>query len=319
LWVETTMTRFTRWPFVFVGLMTVQCAGAAEPDSGFGGFAQGILKRKFEASMQAMNRPVEPFRVIGNIYYVGASDVSSFLLTTPEGHILIDSGFEETVPLIRQGVRKLGFRFEDVKILLNSHAHLDHAGGHSLVKELTGARIVMSEADSALLARGGKGDFLPLGDPFVSYKPVRADRVVGEGETVSLGGLTLTAHLTPGHTKGCTTWTTIVEHEGQRLDVVFFGSTTLLPGVRLSGNAKYPGIADDYATSFRRLRALPCDVFLAPHGVMYGMEEKVRRLKSGATANPFIDPEGYRAFVERAEKVFLDQLGRETPAAVTNR
>src|SRR5205807_10156241 len=126
--------------------------------------AQTFAKKQIENSFRTMNRPIEPFRVIGNLSYVGASDVSSFLIATPEGHILIDSGFAATVPLIREGVRKLGFRFEDIRVLLNSHAHVDHAGGHALVKRLTGARIVMSEADARLLARGGRGDFLPLGE-----------------------------------------------------------------------------------------------------------------------------------------------------------
>lgn len=264
-----------------------------------------------------MNRPVEPFRVIGNLYFVGASDVSSFLLTTPDGHVLIDSGFEETVPLIRTSIRALGFRFEDVKILLNSHAHIDHAGGHALLKELTGARIFMSEADGALLAAGGKGDFLPLGDGFVSYRGARSDRTLRDKDRVSLGGVRLTARLTPGHTKGCTTWTTTVEDGGKRYDVVFYGSTTLVPGVRVTGNPNYPGMADDFAATFRLLKSLPCDVFLAPHAAMFGRDAKARRLSAGETPNPFIDPAGYRSFVDHSEQVFVQQLRRERASATT--
>ncbi len=286
-------------------------SGAPEPPKG--GIAGALIRRQFEASMHAMNRPFEPFRIIGNLYYVGASDVASFLITTPEGHVLIDTGFDETVPYIRDGIRKLGFRYEDVKILLNTHAHLDHAGGHALVRKETGATIVMSAADAALLSRGGKGDFLPLGDALVSYPPASADRIIADGESVRLGGLTLTPRLTPGHTKGCTTWTFPIVDSGKAYRVVVFGSTTLLPGIRLKNNPAYPTMADDFAATFLLLKSLPCDVFLAPHGLMYGLDDKARRLASGASPNPFIDPEGYRAYVDRSEKVFLDRLARETP------
>jgi metallo-beta-lactamase class B len=312
--------RTARPTLVLIFLLIVQGVARAQgpdrkPKSSLDGFAKAIARARVEKSFRAMNRPFEPFRVVGNIYYVGASDVSSFLITTPEGHILLDTGFAETVPLIRDGVEELGFKFEDVKLLLNSHAHVDHAGGHALVKRLTGARIVMSGADAALLAAGGKGDVLPLGDDLASYEPARADWVVGDGDRVTLGGVTLTAHLTPGHTRGCTTWTTTVDDGGTTRHVVFFGSTTLLPGVRLVGNPKYPGIADDFAATFRTLRALPSDVFLAPHGAMFGLEGKARRLKEGASPNPFLDPEGYRAYVARSERVFLDQLRREQAGA----
>ena len=209
---------------------------------------------------------------------------------------------------------KLGFRVDDIKILLSSHAHFDHVGGHARMKGRTGASIVMSEADAALLANGGKGDVLPLGDELAAYTPARADRFVRDGEAVSLGGVVLTAHLTPGHTKGCTTWTMDVPDEGKTHRVVFYGSTTVLPGVRLVGNPIYPAIADDFAASFRTLKSLPCDVFLAPHGLMFGREEKARRLKAGERPNPFIDPDGYRGFVERSERIFLDQWRREREA-----
>ena len=289
-------------------------APAQEPKPGLERFARALAKAQVDRTVRSLNRPAEPFRIIGNINYVGPSGVSSFLITTPDGHILIDSGFEETVPLIRDGVVKLGFHFEDIKLILSSHAHFDHVGGHARMKELTGASIVMSAADADLLAHGGKGDVLPLGDALASYPPARADRIVGDGEKVVLGGVTLTAHLTPGHTKGCTTWTMSVTEDGTTYNVVFYGSTTLLPGVRLVGNSTYPAIADDFAASFRALKALPCDVFLAPHGAMFGLEEKARRLKGGERPNPFIDPGGYRAFVERSERIFLDRWRREREA-----
>lgn len=289
-------------------------SGVADGQGGLDRLAKSLAKAQVDRTVRSLNRPIEPFRVIGNIHYVGPSGVSSFLIATPEGHILIDTGFEPTVPLIRDGMGKLGFRFEDIKLVLSSHAHFDHVGGHVRIKERTGAAIVMSGADADLLAHGGKGDVLPLGDALASYPPARADRIVRDGETVSLGGVTLTAHLTPGHTRGCTTWTMDVSEDGRTYHVVFYGSTTLLPGVRLVGNPDYPAIADDFAASFRTLKSLPCDVFLAPHGLMFGLEEKAGRLKRGERPNPFVDPGGYRAFVERSERIFLDQWRREREA-----
>jgi metallo-beta-lactamase class B len=300
---------------IVASTMTPSLAPAQEPKSGLDGLAKSLAKAQVERTVRTLNRPVEPFRLIGNIHYVGPAGVSSFLIATPEGHILIDTGFEPTVPLIREGMAKLGLKFEEIKLVLSSHAHFDHVGGHAQLKELTGASIVMSAGDADLLARGGKGDVLPLGDTLASYPPARADRIVRDGETFSLGGVALTAHLAPGHTKGSTTWTMETTEDGKTYRVVFYGSTTVLPGVRLVGNPTYPTIADDFAASFRTLKTLPCDVFLAPHGAMFGLEDKARRLKAGERPNPFIDPGGYRAFVERSEQTFLDALRRQREAA----
>lgn len=250
------------------------------------------------------NRPMEPFRLIGNIYYVGPQGLSSYLITTPEGHILIDSGFERTVPLIRESVRKMGFRFQDIKILLSSHAHSDHVAGHALVKEFSGARVMASQADAAVISAGGAG------------RPVPVDRILQDGDTVKLGGVTMTAHLTPGHTQGCTTWTMTVEESGRKHDVVFVGGYSINTGVRLVHNAGYPEIADDYARTFRVLKSLSCDVFLAQHGDMFGLEEKARKLRAGAKPNPFIDPDGYRKAVEAAERTYREQLRRERDEAL---
>lgn len=299
---------------LIVGFVVLAAGSAPGQESGLDRLAKSVAKAQVDRTIRALNRPVEPFRVIGDIHYVGPAGVSSFLIATPEGHILLDTGFAESLPLIREGVTKLGFRVADIKILLSSHAHFDHVGGHARMKELTGAAIVMSAADADLLASGGKGDVLPFGDALAGYAPARADRIVRDGDTVSLGGVTLTARLTPGHTRGCTTWTMDVVEGGKTCRVVFYGSTTLLPGVRLVGNAAYPTIADDFAASFRSLKSLPCDVFLAPHGAMFGLEEKARRLKAGERPNPFLDPGGYRGFVERSERVFLDQWRREREA-----
>ena len=214
------------------------------------------------------NQPVKPFKVIGNVYYVGATEVSSFLITTSEGHILLDSGFLETVPQIQQNVAQLGFRFQDIKILLNSHAHYDHAGGLARLKELTGAKLMVSEGDVAQLARGGKDD-PNFGDRFL-FTPVTVDRMLRDGYTVKLGDVSLTALLTPGHTKGCTTWTMKVRDGAKMHDVVFVGSTTA-PGYKLVDNDKYSNIAQDYELTFRLLKNLPVDVFVAAHGSTFGL------------------------------------------------
>lgn len=257
---------------------------------------------------RSWNQPVKPYRVIGNIYYVGASEVTSFLIVTPKGHILLDSGFFETVPQIKQNVVQLGFRLDDIKILINSHAHYDHAGGLALLKDLTGARLMASQADAELLAHGGKGDF-HFGDR-LSYPPVKADRILSDGDMIELGGVTMTAHLTPGHTKGCTTWTMKVKEGLQQYDVVFVGSTTV-PGYKLVDNPQYPTIAADYDLTFRVLKSLPCDVFLASHGSFYSMLEKEKLLAQGKKGNPFIDGPGYQSFIRQTEKAFREQLRRQ--------
>ncbi len=262
-------------------------------------------------SWKAWNEPFNPFRIIANIYYVGPAGVSSFLITTPEGHILIDTGFESTVPRIKDSVTKLGFRIEDIKILLSSHAHVDHVGGHALMKSLTRAKIMMSEADAALLATCGTTDFASYSTNAVAYSPAIADRLLRDGEKVSLGGTTLTCHLTPGHTKGCTTWTMDVKEAREVYHVLFFGSTTVLDGVALVNNPKYPNIAQDYLATYQKLKNLPCDVFLAPHAGFFGLADKAERLQRGEKPNPFIDPTAYRDFISHAESEFREKLQRE--------
>jgi metallo-beta-lactamase class B len=254
---------------------------------------------------RSWNQPVKPYRIIGNVWYVGASGVTSFLITTSKGHILLDSGFVETVPQIKQNVAQLGFKLNDVKILINSHAHNDHAGGLAELKELTGAKLMATEADAELLARGGKGDF-QWGDRF-AYKPVKADRLLRDGDRVELGEVTLTARLTPGHTRGSTTWTMKAPEEGKQYDVVFSTSVST-PGYTLVNNAKYPQIVDDYRRTFQILKSLPCDVFLGPHAEFFSMREKMARMAQGAKPNPFIDPAGYREYVTNGERAFQKTL-----------
>ena len=264
---------------------------------------------QYAKEMPALNAPVQPFKIIGNIYYVGASDVTSFLITTPAGDILLDGGFDETVPQIRDNVKRLGFDLREVKILLNSHAHFDHAGGLATLKSLTGAKLCVSRADAVLIENGGHRDYL-FGDRRL-FKPAKVDRLLDDGDTVELGGTVLTAHLTPGHTRGDTTWTMTVVDAGKKYDVVFVGSTTINPGTKLVGNAAYPNIAADYAKAFRVLKSLHCDVFLAAHGSFFSLTDKMKKIANGSTPNPFIDRDGYAAFISRTEKLFLDQLKQE--------
>jgi metallo-beta-lactamase class B len=256
---------------------------------------------------RSWNEPVAPFRIIENVYYVGASDVTSYLIATPKGHIVIDGGFTETAPMIRRNIEQLGFRVSDVRMLLSSHAHYDHAGGLAELKSATGATFYASAGDAPQLARGGLDD-PQFGNRF-PFPPITADRLLHDGSRITLGGTTLIARLTPGHTKGCTTWTMRTKHG---LNVVFLGSPSVPSEYRLAANPRYPNAIDDYRQQFAILRSLKCDVFLASHGNFYELAEKMKH--RGEKKNPFIDPDGYRAFIERAaermEKVVAEQQKR---------
>lgn len=255
------------------------------------------------------NQPFPPYKVVGNVYYVGTNGISSYLITTPAGHILINSGYEETPPLIRASVEKLGFHMHDIKILLNGQAHFDHIAGQAELRRMTGAKVFAMERDAPVIEGGGKGDFRFESE--YRYPKCPVDRRLKDGDEVKLGGTTLVAHLTPGHTRGCTTYTFDVEDGARKYAVVVVGGTSINPGVILVNNPKYPEIAADYARTFRVLRALKCDVFLGAHGSYYGMEEKYQRMKAGAKANPFIDPQGYLGFVDRSEAAYRKQLAEE--------
>lgn len=265
--------------------------------------AAGEALAQADPVSRSWNQPVEPFRIATNLYYVGASDITSFLITTPKGHILLDSGFVETVPQVLQNIPKLGFRVEDVRILINSHAHYDHAGGLRLLQRLTGARLAASRRDVPLLRRGGRGDFA-FDDRF-PYDPPRIDRVIDDGDRVSLGGVTLTARLTPGHTRGCLTWTMRTD---DRL-VVFVGSASV-PGYQLANNSKYPEIVEDYRHTFATLRSLPADIFLGAHGAFFALTEKTARLRAGEK-DAFVDPDGYKKYVEEADQRFEKILAEQ--------
>jgi metallo-beta-lactamase class B len=255
--------------------------------------------------------PREPFHVVGNVYSVGSAELTSFLIATPKGHVLIDGGLSELAPQIVRNIDKLGFKLEEVKVLLVSHAHFDHAGGLAELKRRTGAQVVASRADAEAMARGGKGD--PQFGDSIPFAPVYADRIVQEGGVVRVGPTELVAHVTPGHTQGCTTWTTVQHEDAQALQVVFNCSVSVPDEYRLLGNPRYPRAVDDYERSFRTLRALPCDVLLGPHASFFQQDQRRARIKDGAP-NPFVDPAACGAYLDRSEQAFRAHLEKERSA-----
>lgn len=259
---------------------------------------------------KSWSEPFPPHHIAGNLYYVGTRGLASYLITTPQGHILINSGLESSVPLIEASITQLGFRFADVRILLISHAHWDHNAGSALVKQRSGARYAVMEPDVAVTEDGGRSDFFYGNSPRSFYPPTKVDRVLRDGDQVKLGGTALTAHLTPGHTKGCTTWTMQVTEAGTTYDVVIIGSVNVNAGFQLVGNPRYPGIAQDFQRTFATLKALHCDIFLGAHGDYYGLEGKFARVPAQG-AKVFIDPAGYSAYVAEREKAFLQELERQ--------
>ena len=257
--------------------------------------------------------PFPAHHVIGNLYFVGSKGLGIYLVTTPQGHILINAGLEESVPMIQQSVEKLGFRFSDIKILLISHAHFDHDAGAARIKKLTGAKYMVMDADVPVVESGGRKDFAYAHTPGMLYPAAKVDRILHDGDTVSLGDSVLTAHLTPGHTKGCTTWTLKVREGSESYDTVIVGSPNVNEGYNLVSNATYPQIASDYEKTFDVLRSLHCNVFLGAHGSYYDMESKYARMTGGA--NPFIDPKGYENYVNEREHAFRAELARQQAAA----
>ena len=258
--------------------------------------------------------PFPPFRIAGNLYYVGSKGLANYLVTTPQGNILINSDLEANVHLIEASIEKLGFNFKDTKILLISHAHWDHDAASATIKERTGAKYMVMDADVSVVESGGKTDFQYGKSPANLYKPAKVDRVLHDGDKVTLGGAVLVAHLTPGHTKGCTTWTMQVTEGPKTYNVVILGSPNVNPGYKLVNNPAYPQIAEDYERMWRVLKSLPCDIFLGAHGGYFDLEEKYPRLKEGA-ANPFIDPDGYKKYVDEKEQEFRSELVKQKLAA----
>jgi metallo-beta-lactamase class B len=254
--------------------------------------------------------PFAPFRIAGNLYYVGSKGLANYLITTPQGHILINSDLEANVPLIRASVERLGFKFNDIKILLISHAHWDHDAASATILKATGAKYMVMDADVPVVESGGKTDFQYGNTPGSLYPPTKVDRVLHDGDEVTLGDAVLTAHLTPGHTKGCTTWTMKVREDGKSYNAVIVGSPNVNPGYKLVNNTQYPTIANDYQRMFTVLKALPCDLFLGAHGSYFDMEAKYARMTKGGS-NPFVDPAGYKKFVSDKEQEFLAEWAKQ--------
>src|SRR5271156_3011637 len=260
-------------------------------------------------------QPFPPHRVIGNVYYVGSKDLASYLITSPQGYILINSSLVSSPALIQKSVEQLGFKLSDVKILLISHAHYDHCAGSARIKQLTHAKYMVMDADVPVVEDGGKSDFQYGKSADMQFPPTKVDRVLHDGDEVRLGGVVLVAHKTPGHTRGCTTWTMRAPVGGQLRDVVIVGSWNVNPGFRLVDQpgrpASYPGIAADYQRTFVTLKGLPCDVFLGAHGAYFGMLEKLQQAQAGAGEKVWIDPEGYRAAVAERQQAFEAELKRQ--------
>lgn len=259
-----------------------------------------IAHAQKDPTSRSWNQPVPPFRITGDLYYVGASDITSYLITTPEGHIVLDGGFEETAPIIKSSIERLGFKLKDVRILIGSHAHVDHAGGLAELKRDSGAQFVSSALEAPLYAAGGKGD-PQFGDRLL-FPPVAADRKIADGDQVTLGDVTLTARITAGHTRGCTSWIWN--------DVVFLCSPSVPSGYKLVDNPKYPGIVEDYRRQFKLLHSLRPSIFLASHGNFFDLENK--RKQHGGEVNAFVDPEGYRTFVTTFEERFEKKVAEQS-------
>ena len=260
--------------------------------------------------------PDEPFRIAGNLYYVGSTGITSFLITGPEGDVLIDGGYEETAPLIIGSIRKLGFDIKDVKVLLNTHAHSDHAGGLRELQQASGAQLWISEGDAPTISRGGAGDRASYGFlthlGFGRFPAPRVDHRFKDGDTIRVGPIALTAHITAGHTPGCTTWSFLVRDGERELLAVDVCSLSLLPFMKFVDRESYPGIRADFERSFRTLRALPADIFLGSHGSFFDLGGKRRKRATAANpADPFIDRAGYLRYVDGAERRFRAEVAKE--------
>lgn len=268
---------------------------------------------------------LRPFRIADNLYYVGSRDLAAYLVTTSDGNILINANLDTSAPQIRASVEQLGFRWAYTKILLNSQAHFDHVGGAAEVLRETNARNYVMTGDDAAMRSGGRDDFAYRVEGLRAYTPVRVDRVLQDGDTVTLGGVTLTAHRTAGHSRGCTTWTMDVhvpgEPSGKLRHVVIVGGWESLPHYQLvdapGHAASYPGIADDFRRTFATLHAFPCDIFLGAHGVYFDLLPKLQRMpKEGAAV--FIDPAGYQKAVSEAEADFQEMYDKQLAAFKPN-
>ena len=255
-------------------------------------------------------RSFPPFRMIGNIYWVGSYDLSSFLITTPQGHILINTGVGDTARRIKASVEQLGFKLADTKILTTTQGHYDHVAGLAELKRMTGARVVVSEPEKELLESGGKLDFRFGDTPGAQFEPVKVDSTFKDNDTISLGGTVLTAHLHAGHTKGATSFTTNVRDGGKTYRVVVANMGSINPGVKMTGMPGFPNIADAYANTFRAQKDMQIDVWLASHASQFNLHGKYA---PGDAYDPerFVDPKGFLKAVQDLERTYREQLSRD--------
>lgn len=277
----------------------------------FGQSANSVANSSANSSAnQEWTKPFPPFRMIGNVYWVGTYDLSTYLITSPQGHILINSGLLQTVPQIKAGVEQLGFKLADVKIITATHGHFDHVAGLAELKRMTGARVVMSEQDSELLESGGKSDFRFGDSPGARFEPVKVDQRLKDGDKIELGSIILTAHHHPGHTKGATSFTFEVRENDKTYRVGIMNMPSINPGVRVSGMPKFPDIAQAYARTFHDQKEMRIDVWLASHASQFGMHKKYHE-GDAYDPNRFVDPDGFQKAVARLEAVYRDQLANE--------
>jgi metallo-beta-lactamase class B len=253
--------------------------------------------------------PFPAHRIVGNLYYVGTYDLTSYLITTPAGNILINTGLKGSAPLVQASIESLGFKLKDTKILLATHAHYDHTAAMAELKQITGAKFLASEGDAALFEDGGKSDYLFTDQKF-RFAPVKVDGRLKDGQKISLGGTELTVYSHPGHTRGSVSYGLTIGENGRNYRVLIANMGSINPGTLLIGNNKYPQIADDYARTFRSQKSLECDIFLSSHASQYRLHDK---WKPGQAYSPdsFVDPEGYKAAVAKAETNYLELLAKE--------
>ncbi|MVT49594.1 subclass B3 metallo-beta-lactamase [Bradyrhizobium yuanmingense] len=284
----------------FVALLTL--SGAAQAQT---------VKDLLNTLRAKWNEPTEPFKIVDNVYYVGTNGLASYLITSPQGHILVDTVMPESTSQIRTSIEKLGFKISDIKYLLNTHAHIDHTGGFAELKQASGAQMVAGEADKPLL----EGGYYPGAqeEKALDFPPVKVDRTVREGDTVAVGSVTLTARETPGHSPGCTSWAFSVKDGDATRSVLIFCSGTVALN-RLVGSPTYAGIVDDYRKTFARAKDMKVDILLAPHPEMYKMAEKRAKLAGGGPS-PFVDPGEFKVYAASLEKAFEEALVKQTAAA----
>lgn len=281
-----------------------------------------ISTLSYAATDPAWTTPIAPFQIADNLYYVGSQDLASYLIVTPKGNILINANLASSPPQIRASVQKLGFRWRDTRILLNSQAHFDHMAGAAEVIRETRAKNLVMDGDVSVVETGGRTDFLAPSSNIHPYPPVHVDRVLHDQDTVSLGGVTLTAHKTAGHTRGCTTWTMRShvpgEPAGTLRNIVIVGGVSFWSEYHFVATphrpVSYPGIVQDFQDTFAALRALPCDVFLGAHGAYFDMLAKLQRDQHEGP-RVFIDHAGYEDFVARAQHTFEQALSQQQARA----